>query len=311
MLMNSVKALTARERVAHAILGKAVDKVPIGELCIDDSVVRREFNAMNCEFADRLAFVQKLGLDLFCLTPVFSQLSHGLPIAGNCRWPDRHQWVTQTNVFTFAVVDGAFGWGMRSMQFDEFLTLERSSPLALQQLIATVEQANLAILADLAASGIDGIIFADDIAYQRGLFTSPATLKQYFFPALARQAQTAVRYGIPVFFHSDGNYRELIPDLIEMGFSGLHCIDSNSGMHMPELQHEFGARLCLWGHLGVNDACQAHVPESLDVLTDSIRTLAAQKRFILGTSSGLFASADIEGLKAIYLRINNKEQISI
>jgi uroporphyrinogen decarboxylase len=114
------------------------------------------------------------------------------------------------------------------------------------------------------------------------------------------QAAVATGKNLPVFYHSDGNYRDFIPDIIEAGFNGLHCLDKSSGMEITQVQQHIGNALCLWGHLDVADATQAGDAKKLPDLVDSIWRLASGKKFILGTNSGLFEGMDLEGLRALY-----------
>lgn len=302
--MDKKSTYSSRERVRRTIRRQETDRLAKGELCINDSVVRQELSCDYVGFAERLAFVNALGLDIFTLSPVYSQLAGGLPNPGECIWPDIEQWITGTGLFNFAIVDGAFEVGMRTLGCLEFLTLPGKSPLSLTEFIGKVEKLNMCMFEDLVAKGIDGIILADDIAYRKGLLINPKILKEYFFPSLARQVEEIAGKGIPVFSHSDGNYREVIPDLINIGFQGLHCIDHNCGMDIADLQREFGNKLCLWGHLDLPDTQQARDPAILQDVVVSVRKLALQKGLILGTNSGLFEGIDFTGLKAIYRSVN-------
>lgn len=288
-----------RERVLRAIRYGAADRVPKGELCINDSVVRLALNCDHVGFEERRGFIESFALDIFTVSPVYPSLNKRLPGPEECLWPDVDKW-TQTSLFTFAILDGAFEWGLRSYGFQEFFVLIKSSPLSLRQFVLGVEKLNLSMIKQLAEIGIDGIILADDIAFNRGLFISPQNLREYFFPSLSRQVQEIESLGLPVFFHSDGNYGDVIDDIINAGFVGLHCIDRNSGMEITDLQRKIGDKLCLWGHLDLDDINQSYSPDVLQELVISVRKLASGRRFILGTNSGLFEGMDLIALRAVY-----------
>ena len=53
----------------------------------------------------------------------------------------------------------------------------------------------------------DSVILADDIAFNSGLMTRPAVLREYFFPSLSRQTAAAAEHNLLAFCYSDGNYR--------------------------------------------------------------------------------------------------------
>jgi len=280
------------------------ERIPIGELCIDHALIRQAEKGERSDFEETLSFVSRMNLDIFTISPVYPQNVKRLPHPAECLWPDLKKWTAETLLFTFALLDGAFEWGLRLLGFRNFLLLDKTAPAALRGFIQQVEKLNKTLIAFLAKSGVDGVILADDIAFGSGLMTRPAVLREYFFPSLARQTAAAAEHNLLAFYHSDGNYREVIPDIIDAGFSGLHCLDKSSGMDMARLQQEVGNALCLWGHLDINDAIQAGDSARLPDLTAAIQRLATGKRFILGTNSGLFQGMNVEGLSALYRSIS-------
>jgi uroporphyrinogen decarboxylase len=103
-----------------------------------------------------------------------------------------------------------------------------------------------------------------------------------------------------VFFHSDGRFEELIPDLIRIGFRGLHCIDGNAGMDVQRIRDTYGDALCLWGHLSVEDLAGWKEPTYAQDLRDELALLSASGGCILGTTCGIFEGIDLEALIAIH-----------
>lgn len=291
---------TSQERVKTAICHQIPDRIPRGELCIGDDLIAQHLNCSQVGFKERAAFVGELGLDLICLPPDYP-VGNDLPDVGEITVPDLDKWVSQTPLFTFVLLDGAFGWGTRTLGYVEFLTLSRSSPISFCTLIEKVEKMNRELIERLVDQGVDGILIADDIAYQRGLMLNPQTLRKELFPALA--GQVAVAGGdIPVFFHSDGNYAEIIPDLIDCGFKGLQCFERGAGMEPLKLQEQY-PELCVWGTLEVDDLIKSHDPIFLSKLASDIEKLAADGGFILGTACGLYQGIDLDGLTAIHNRV--------
>lgn len=298
--MDKYSHYSKRERVIRTIRREKTDKIPKGELCITDSIICRELNCSKIGFEEKLAFIDRLGLDIFTISPIFPHDKNRLPEPDEYEWPDIKKWASQTSVFTFALIDGAFETGLRTYGLMDFLTLPEESPDDLKNFIRQVEKLNIAIIKQVADQGIDGIILADDIAYAHGLLTNPDILREYFLPSLAKQVEEITHLGLPVFYHSDGNYREIIPDLIDMGIQGLQCIEQRCGMDIVALQEEYGDRLCLWGHIDTENTHSAHDVDSLKNFSASIQSLSARNGIILGTNCGLYEGIDIEGLTAIY-----------
>jgi len=298
--MDKYSQYSQRERVRRTIRHEKTDRLPKGELCITDSIIRRELNCSKVGFEEKLAFIDLLGLDIFTVSPIFTHEKNRLPDLGEYEWPDIKKWANQTSVFTFAIIDGAFETGMRTYDLLHFLTLPKESPDDLKTFIRQVEELNIAIIKQAADQGIDGIILADDIAYAHGLLTNPKILREYFLPSLARQVEEITHLGLPAFYHSDGNYREIIPDLIDMRIQGLQCIEQRCGMDIVDLQKEYGDCLCLWGHIDTEDTYSAREVNFLKNFSATIKSLSTQSGIILGTNCGLYEGMDIEGLTAIY-----------
>ncbi|MDF2571483.1 MAG: hemE 10 [Sporomusa sp.] len=290
-----------RIRVERAIKHLPVDQVPCAELVITDKLVQTMFGGQEVtEFRHRLEFVRSMGLDAVCLHPSCNLQSGSIPSAQDIVFNDLNKWVN-TDLFTFAVLDGPVGWGGRLLGFEQMmLQLVRRDPLY-GELVAAIETLNKDMMDSLADTGVNGIIIADDIAFNQGVFVRPAALRQTLFPSLARQVIHAQRLGLPVFFHSDGNLTLVLDDIATAGFDGLQCIEALSGMDIAEVKKQYGHKLCLWGNL---DPAELIEPLSLEKLEHTVNHIVAGSNgnsgLIFGTSSGLFENMRLESVKAIY-----------
>jgi uroporphyrinogen decarboxylase len=97
---------------------------------------------------------------------------------------------------------------------------------------------------------IDVISEADDYGTQESQLVSPRMFRQLFKPRLAtlfkRIKQLAPN--AKLFFHSDGNLRPILPDLIEIGVDILNPIHITAkGMEPVALKKDFGKDLVFWG----------------------------------------------------------------
>lgn len=295
--------LNSREKVKRLIDTGEAGEVLKGELVIEDGVVRKVLACEHVGFEEKKNFVDSLDLDLITVSP--RAINERNPIdkldAKNDHFSDLGRWVKETKKFTVAILDGAFERGIELQGMGEFFHLLKTSSTELQDWIQAVEKFNIDLAQRLAAEGADGIILADDVAYAGGLMVHPQSLRDYFLPSLARQVEKIKRLGLSVFYHSDGNYQAVLEDIVQAGFDGLHCIDRHSGMDISALQKAVGERICLWGHLDVQDFEEVvQEPEKLEVKAEAIKRLASGQKFLLGTSSGLFEGMNIEGLRALY-----------
>jgi uroporphyrinogen decarboxylase len=140
-------------------------------------------------------------------------------------------------------------WHMRGME-NLFFDLTDNPTLA-GHLLDRIVEVRCFQARRYAEAGVDLIKIGDDVGTQRGMLMSPQTYRQWFKPAHAAVIDAArrVRPDIPVCYHSDGDCRDVIPDLIEIGVTVLNpvqpeCID------LARVKAEFGDDLVFWGGIG-------------------------------------------------------------
>ena len=104
----------------------------------------------------------------------------------------------------------------------------------------------------LAAAGIDLLILGDDIATQRGLLMSLPLWKAVFKPRLQAIIRAAkdINPELLVFYHSDGNVWDAIPDLIDAGIDVLNPVQPEC-MDPAAVKVAFGDRLSFFGTVSV------------------------------------------------------------
>jgi len=288
------------QRVASTILNGSSDRIPMGEITIDDQVVKKALSCSQVGFEERLQFSSLLGLDIYCLSMQYQTPSGGLPQHQHISFPDLREWTTQSGLFTFAILDGSFGWGGRIFGFEKFFSLCMREQTVLRDFNREVETLNLELGRRLADKGIHGFLLADDLAYAGGLFVSPRTMKERFLPSLSRQSEGLLSLGLPLFFHSDGNYLGILPAIAGMGFHGLHCIDPECNMDVAQIRAGAGRDLCVWGTLSARDLERCSDSGECEKIVMKIRNGASGGPFILGTTSGIFNGLRIEGLQSIH-----------
>ena len=303
--------MESRQRVCLAIEHCEVDRIPTGEIIIADGIIRAYLRVKSVAFPERVAFVKRLGIDAVCEFPRWEKPPARLPNSKDSRWTDLAAWAMHTDRFVCALLDGVFGWGSRLMGFEKFMTasLKRSEDLI--DLMHRVERLNISLATRAAASGANGILIADDIAHRQGTTISPKTLRQLFFPSLARQLDGIAHLGIPVFFHSDGNLSAIMDDLAALGFQGLQCLESGAGMDLAQLKSTYGKKICLWGNLDPQDLFLEVKPEELERKVRQIIDVAAPGGgFIFGSSSGLVEGMRPENIEVVYRAVCGGESSS-
>jgi uroporphyrinogen decarboxylase len=173
----------------------------------------------------------------------------------------------------------------------------------LQKFNREIECLNRELSTRLADHGVMGLILADDMAHSNGLFAGPDVMLHHFLPSLSRQAEQILSLGLPLFFHSDGDFMRILPQISAIGFHGLHCIDPDSNMDLAEVRSRVGKECCLWGTLTARDLERCAVAEEREHVVLGVRDAVSAGRFILGTTSGLFKGLRIDVLQSIYNQI--------
>lgn len=103
----------------------------------------------------------------------------------------------------------------------------------------------------LTRAGIDILLLDDDIAMPTGPIIGLHTWRAFFKPRLADVIRFArqVNPDLLVFYHSDGDFTAVLPDLIEIGFNTINPIQPDC-MDALAIKRQYGDRLALWGTVG-------------------------------------------------------------
>lgn len=91
------------------------------------------------------------------------------------------------------------------------------------------------------ANKYQGIHFADDWGSQASLLISPRKWRSFFKPMYAAMFSKVKNAGMHVWYHSDGNIIQIMPDLLELGVDVLNCQASVIGV---ENLKPFAGKVC-------------------------------------------------------------------
>jgi uroporphyrinogen decarboxylase len=91
--------------------------------------------------------------------------------------------------------------------------------------------------------------FWDDVAGQNGWLINPALYRKRIKPKERRLVEAIKKKtDAKLFYHSCGATRDLIPDLIDLGFDILNPVQvSAKGMDTRQLKRDFGRDIIFWG----------------------------------------------------------------
>jgi hypothetical protein len=122
------------------------------------------------------------------------------------------------------------------------------------------EVARIHAVADVSLSPV--ILIPEDFATKQGPIFSPGFLHTYHYPFVRRVAAAWHAHGVTALYHSDGNYRKAIPDLMACGVDGFYCLEPNCGMDIVEFKRAWPAMIWAGGVDGV-DLMERGTPEQV------------------------------------------------
>jgi uroporphyrinogen-III decarboxylase len=149
--------------------------------------------------------------------------------------------VTVTTIFETA-------WALRG--YERLLMDLVMAPELAERILEIPFRYHLAAAEKLAAMGVDMIWTGDDIGSQKGMLFHPDTWRRLLKPRMAELVSRvkAINPDLLVAYHTDGDVREVIPELIEIGIDVLNPVQP-ACMDPAELKRDYGDQLLFWGSI--------------------------------------------------------------
>ncbi len=294
--------LSSRDLVRQTLAGFPPERLPMGELTIDDELVRE---LVGLDFDDEIPMPAKkalLGRWEHDLVTVSFSHGWGAPIQ-----PDPLEslarvtyWANHSELFVFALLDGPFTMAARAWSWEEALTRFSGADAELESFLADAVIDMGDLFRTLADLGANGVIIGDDIAYRRGPYINPNHLRQSYFPFLTLLAAMAQDMGLAVVFHSDGNLWPVWNDILRAGVDGVQCLDAYSSMSLPLARQRSDDTFCLWGNLDIGWLMGLPDENKLREQLEHQLGPVAGSPVIFGASSGLSAGLPLPQLDSLY-----------
>jgi hypothetical protein len=170
--------------------------------------------------------------------------------------------VGETVIVDFSVQTGFCECWSR-MGLDTFSYLYADSPEVIADYIEAYTDSELRRLEAIADPTLSpAVLIAEDFASKGGPIFSPSLLGKELFPRVQRLTEAWRRHGLKVLFHSDGNWKNLIPDLVQCGVDGFYCLEPSLGMDIVSLSRAWPQHVWAGGIDGV-DLMERGTPEQV------------------------------------------------
>ena len=202
-------------------------------------------------------------------------------------------------------------WRMRGMA--DFLCDYVADPAFVEAIYERMLEFNLPICRRLAAAGVDMISFYTDVAMQDRMLVPPDRWRQLDKPlwrriiGQTRQIKPDVRF----FFHSDGDIRPIIGDIIELGFDVLNPIQPEC-FNPAEIKARWGGRITLDGGGSVQRTLPFGTVDDVRAEVDFLmKTCAYDGGYILRPSNFTQFDSPVQNVAAFFETARDYDMASL
>lgn len=200
--------------------------------------------------------------------------------------------VTVTTIFETA-------WALRGLE--QLLTDMVRDPGLADQVLEFPYRYHLAAAKRLVEMGVDMVWLGDDVGTQHDMLISPAMWRRYLKWRMADfiGGLKAINPEVKVAYHSDGDIRRIIPELIEIGLDVLNPVQPQC-MDPAEIKKQYGERLCFWGTIDEQKTLPFGTPGEVRAeVLKRLRTVGDSGGLILGPTHHVQLDTPLENFRAM------------
>jgi len=236
-------------------------------------------NRVRPETADLAEFVEAAAR-LPDIDRLRREYDFGGEVEGIRQWFDRREGAVGDSTLVIGQIGGCFDPNLERFGYETFLSSMLIEPGACEAAIRHhAALRRLHAEAFVAAGRSVAVMYCDDIAGLSGLMAPPDLMSKLWLPHMRWAVEPLMDAGVFVIYHSDGDIRDLLDDIADCGFRGLHPLEPKAGMDAPSIKSEWGDRFVLFGGLcqvsvlpfGTEDEVRAEVRRLLDQTADGGR----------------------------------------
>ncbi len=213
--------------------------------------------------------------------------------------------------FVYGAVDNPFkrAWSLRGLE--NFLMDSQVNQGFAVTLMNRCAEYELEKAKRLAQAGADMVGINGDIAMQDRLLMNPKVWRETQKPIFKYMAEQirAVKPDVRLFYHSDGNIMDVIPDFIEIGFQVINPIQPEC-MDPAEVKRRFGDKITMHGTVSLQRTLPRGTPEQVREETrHTIETCGYNGGLILCPSNLLQFDTPVPNIVALYETIREESRL--
>ena len=153
-----------------------------------------------------------------------------------------------------------------------------------EYILDRIKDRNIKVAVAAAKAGVDLLRSGDDVANQKSLMFSSDLWRNIMKPRWAEVYAAArnINPNIQIWYHSDGNIIEIIPDFIEIGVTILNPVQPEC-LDIEQLKLDYGDRIVFDGTIGTQSTMPFGTP-------DEVRRVVRSRAKHLGQDGALILS---------------------
>jgi len=124
--------------------------------------------------------------------------------------------------------------------------------------------------------GLDGVWFGDDLGSQKNLMFSPEIWREFFLPRYAKLFRWTHVAGMDVIFHTCGQTRIILQDLLNIGADALN-LNQPELLGLDWLGRSFGGKTCFFCPVDTQRIDSMPLEDVQEKATALVRTLSSNK----------------------------------
>jgi uroporphyrinogen decarboxylase len=191
-----------------------------------------------------------------------------------------------------------FAWKLRG--YEPFLMDLLSAPENCEYILDQINAHNIRLAEYGAMAGADVLVTGDDVANQNRLMFAPDVWRKFIKERWAKvySAARRIKPDIQIWYHSDGNITEIIPELIEIGVTILNPLQPEC-MDIVALKKKYGKQLVFDGTIGTQSTMPFGSPEEVKrVIWENKKNIGYDGALIIAPTHVLEPEVSVENVLA-------------
>lgn len=189
-------------------------------------------------------------------------------------------------VFLLIIDPFKLSWKLRG-SMENLLYDYAVDSVLVHKLASITTEYNIAVIDHAASIGIDVIAVEGDLAGNTSLIMSPQHFQEYIKPYLKKIVKYSHSKGLKIIKHSDGNIWQILDDLVEIGFDGIHPIQPQC-MDIAEVKEYLRDKVCIIGNIDCQRLLPDGSPDEVErVVKETIEIASPGGGYIISSSNSI------------------------